>query len=436
MTRPRVDLPGMRFSYDEKLADRIIDVYGHVNSNKSENEQSQLELHRRHLLGGAVKINVDLLPELSNAFEQSLETLGIDRTAGDMYVQQSPEYNAHVLAEDGRFDIVLNSALLRDFVLPELRFVIGHELGHVLYKHHEISIKRTLDDNRDMALEDVMMLFKWSRTAEISADRVGLLCASSLKASISALFKLSSGLSGISTSAIFKSLQSQYEDLAAHIESVDAQPSFVRTHPMTPIRFKALELATQHFKATYGRGATRSDVAFVELDAHLTHLFDNLEADAAPTSGFHTGEGQRYMCELLLFIALANGFLKPQHARLIEQLVNALGPKFPLVPLLDTATSAWRQFRYNIGQRLRSTTADTPLDEEELVRVVALATLMVSEGVPGETAVVFKIAIRDTCEALELPGLYLPEVRSLNHFTDNELLEILGVPVSKLKDSE
>ena len=60
--------------------------------------------------------------------------------------------------------------------LDEIKFVIGHELGHLKYQHHKI-IK---DQEKKSLPIFTIRLFEHSRYAEISADRCGLVVAESL----------------------------------------------------------------------------------------------------------------------------------------------------------------------------------------------------------------------------------------------------------------
>jgi Zn-dependent protease with chaperone function len=97
---------------------------------------------------------------------------------------------------------------------------------------------------KDIDPSAVHLLMRWSRASEISADRAGMLCCKDLGSAATALFKTSSGLSGIGINRVLRSFRKQYEDLEIQIKSFDNAPPWVSTPPMIPIRFKALELAT------------------------------------------------------------------------------------------------------------------------------------------------------------------------------------------------
>jgi hypothetical protein len=115
----------------------------------------------------------------------------------ELYAFASPQYNAMCFKpEDGRLFIMFASSLLEAFDEGELKFVLGHELGHHAYRHHDAPIGYILRGASRPDPRFALSLFTWSRYAEISADRAGAHCAQDLEVVARALFKLASGLSG------------------------------------------------------------------------------------------------------------------------------------------------------------------------------------------------------------------------------------------------
>jgi Zn-dependent protease with chaperone function len=68
--------------------------------------------------------------------------------------------------------LALSSQLVRDFEGAALKFVVGHEFGHALFQHH--GYPRPGDTN---SKSEAAYLFDLCRSAEFSADRVGLAVA-------------------------------------------------------------------------------------------------------------------------------------------------------------------------------------------------------------------------------------------------------------------
>ncbi len=209
-------LENLRFGYETKLFQAIEAEIGEQRGRDAEEAQDLLQMRRRSLLGDAVRITPELLPEVHAAYQECLDVLGGGLT-GNLFVMQSSEYNASVLGHDKTFDVVVHSALLKDFSLPQLKFVFGHELGHVVFGHSKFNIHEILGNPDGVPAALASLLFKWSRAAEVSADRVGLMCCGQLRDAVSALFLTASGITGIHDDLVLRSLRGQYDELERHI---------------------------------------------------------------------------------------------------------------------------------------------------------------------------------------------------------------------------
>lgn len=217
---------------------------------KRVNEQIEREAEvgpvgtRRRLLATSVRLSARMAPDVQRHADACVEALGLDIPI-ELYVFSSPQFNAACFKpEDGRLFVMFSSSLLEAFDESELRFVMGHELGHFAYGHHDIPIGYVLRGGQpDPQL--ALRLFAWSRFAEISADRAGAFCAQNIEAVSRSLFKLASGLSG-------NMIQFHLEDFLAQIDDMqieDAMPGegapkedWFSTHPFSPLRVKALQL--------------------------------------------------------------------------------------------------------------------------------------------------------------------------------------------------
>ena len=95
---------------------------------------------RRRLLATSVRLSARMAPAISRLSAKCSEQLGLEIPL-EIYVYSSPSFNAACFKpEDGRLFIMFSSALLESFEGPELAFVMGHELGHHFYSHHQIPI--------------------------------------------------------------------------------------------------------------------------------------------------------------------------------------------------------------------------------------------------------------------------------------------------------
>ncbi|MBF0225025.1 MAG: M48 family metallopeptidase [Desulfobacterales bacterium] len=273
----------LRFSYEEEVFKRIESTLGTVPQDDHV-EHQLLNMRREDLLGDAVRITEDLLPEIHEAYNHCLSIIGGD-LEGELFIRQSKEYNASVFAHGNQFDILINSALLNDFNLYELKFVFGHEIGHVIFGHSWYLRNIINTDKGQLSPDAKNLLFRWSRASEISADRAGLLCSGQLEHAVKALFQTSSGLIGIDVDRVLRSFRKQYDMLESHIKGKIESHGWFRTHPMMPIRFKALELVALDIIAFRNQSAFSSK-GFKTIDRQIAYIIDSLDAFMAPNSKF------------------------------------------------------------------------------------------------------------------------------------------------------
>jgi len=201
---------------------------------------------RRHLLSSSVRLTERMSPKIHAMAQDCIEKLSVDIPL-ELFVFSSPQFNAACFKpEDDRLYVMFSSSLLEGFTEQELKYVIGHELGHHIYRHHDVPIGYLLKGQRRPSPRMALELFAWSRYAEISADRAGAHCAQDFPAVASALFKLSSGL----TSDLIKFDLDDFLAQVDEMQIVDAEPGdgspkgdWFSTHPFSPLRVKAL----QHF---------------------------------------------------------------------------------------------------------------------------------------------------------------------------------------------
>ncbi len=216
-----------------------------VNERIAKQEGKQKTGLRRRLLSSSVRLSRGMAADIHRMADECIETLQ-SKIPLELYVFPSPDFNAMCFKpEDGRLFVMFSSSLLEKFDGDELQFVIGHELGHHIYGHHDIPIGYLLrgEAKPDPAL--VLELFTWSRYAEISADRAGAHCAHNLDSVAKSLFKLASGLSGRQIRFDLDDFLHQIDDMRAE----DDEPGFSSpkedwflTHPFSPLRVKALKL--------------------------------------------------------------------------------------------------------------------------------------------------------------------------------------------------
>lgn len=222
---------------------------------------------RRQLLNTSVRLSDTMAPDLHRTATECRERLGLDIPL-ELYVYPSPSFNAAcVKPEAGRLFIMFSSSILEAFSPAEIRFVMGHELGHHLFHHHDIPIGFVLRGQQRPSPRLALTLTSWSRYAEISADRAGAWCAQDIEAVAHALFKLASGLTGgyarFSLADFLRQVDEMQLERSEPGQGAPTEDWFL-THPFSPLRVKALALFDQ---SVLSRGGG-SSVDHLELGVH------------------------------------------------------------------------------------------------------------------------------------------------------------------------
>lgn len=258
---PRIDL---RAKGDTELQEKLLedaDIRRAVERAKDAKEEGI----RRHLLATAVRVTREMSPELHGIAEHCRTTLGIDAELETYVFPSSSFIAATVKPENGRVLILLSSSLLESFDSEELSFVIGHELGHHVFSHHEFPIGALLENPDTATGPNALKIFAWARYAEISADRAGIICAGSLEPVARAFFKLASGLTGGMIDVHAEGLLDQIGDMRLELEresagDAPARQDWFATHPFSPLRLQAAKAFVESELFTKG-GTSREALA-------------------------------------------------------------------------------------------------------------------------------------------------------------------------------
>lgn len=158
--------------------------------------------HRLLYLANSARVGPRQFADLDVLLDECVEVLDAP-TKPELFVTQSPTVNAYCIGMDTPF-IVVTSGLYDLMSHDEMRFVIGHELGHALSGH---AVYRTMLMHLTRlasalgfmpvggwALRAIVAgLYEWQRKSELSGDRAGLLCGQDVDAAIRVELKLAGG---------------------------------------------------------------------------------------------------------------------------------------------------------------------------------------------------------------------------------------------------
>lgn len=199
------------------------------------------------VLGSKLRLTATLAPRLIAVLDEARRTLGFSEPI-ELFVGQEAMVNAssmHAISPGEPHVIELTSALVERMNDDELRFVLGHELGHLAFRHHRARLAVAafgIDEAHESKAPALLVrrLESWDRLAEISADRAGLIVVGlRLDVAVSAFFKLQSGLG---PEHLRFDVHAFLEQLSA-IEKLERRELLARfSHPATPIRVRALQL--------------------------------------------------------------------------------------------------------------------------------------------------------------------------------------------------
>ncbi len=199
--------------------------------------------HHKALLQRAQRVAPRSAPVLAGLVAESAARLQVDDV--QVFVAPVNTLNAYTFGLLAPQVVVLNAPLLRVMDADEMRFVVGHELGHVRLGHTWLNslvggmagIPSPFFASAILA----MAFLWWNRACEYSADRAGMLACGSPRKAISALIKLAAGPDARTRAGLARALQRiEAEDDYALSNLGEA----LSTHPMTVRRIEELRRYT------------------------------------------------------------------------------------------------------------------------------------------------------------------------------------------------
>jgi Zn-dependent protease with chaperone function len=227
---------------------------------------------KNELLGTSIKVSSRQFPHLHKIVLECAETLNIP--APTVYVSQSPFINAGTYGTNEESFILVNSALVDKLSDEEVRFVIGHECGHIQNNHVVYHTAASFMAQgigvyvKWASLPASMALNSWSRRGEITCDRAGLVCCKNEKVALMSLMKIAVGSEKLFEEMDIEEYLAQLGEIKEGIGRF--QELFAR-HPYLPKRVQALRLfaGSSYYMALKGeRGGRPLD----EVDREVEEL--------------------------------------------------------------------------------------------------------------------------------------------------------------------
>ena len=202
-------LDKIRFQPEMMLIDDLYERFGLESILKHQEEGGELLANYEFVLSTQLRITGIMAPRLYSLFKEVRELLDFGNST-DLFVFADSSVNAFSMASpgEGKPNIVtLTSGMVERMDDDELRFAIGHELGHLYFRHNRPQLLESAFGEDGESKQSRMppylkrRLETWRRLAEISADRAGFVATSqNLETVVSAFFKTSCGCSSTSKS--------------------------------------------------------------------------------------------------------------------------------------------------------------------------------------------------------------------------------------------
>ena len=199
---------------------------------------------RSNMEGHSLKVDKELLPDFYRLCHEVKAKLNFEEDV-DFYITGDSTVNAFSVAaeEEGEPHIVnINSALFDLMTTDELKFVIGHELGHLINKDTALArlIRFVFPPEANVPVSLQYKIRLHDQLAELVADRYGYIATENLDVCVTAFFKLASGLD---LAKMNVSIEALIADNNRRLEYFLNDKGVSRaSHPVNPIRVQALNL--------------------------------------------------------------------------------------------------------------------------------------------------------------------------------------------------
>ncbi len=239
------------------------------------NYEPEENIWKNILEGHSFKVTEKMSPKLFALFQSVINKLNYKKPV-DFYITNSAELNAFALtrSEEKDADIInINSALISMFDDDELRFVVGHEIGHLITRYARVVrlINFVFPVAEKMPLILAHKIELWQKVSELTADRFGFIASPNIEKCVSGFFKMASGLNTDRIDFDYKAYIADNEEILEYF----TENRNMFTHPVNPLRIKAIKLFAEsqiYDDFSNGRDYTADDKLNAEMDKLIAML--------------------------------------------------------------------------------------------------------------------------------------------------------------------
>ncbi len=250
-----IDWNDVRYRGDAKDVEELLTTYRIADYLETfeENRRQVDRGMRERLIKEGIRLSEQISPRIYRIFSDVCASLELDAQA-EVFCLPAQEVNAFAaldVRKAGTYSLVgVTAPALERLDDAELRSILAHELGHILFGNNRLSALISTDAGNPSitvlpALGESLFL-RWRKKAEISADRVSLIASRDFRSTATSLLKATFGLSE-------RNLNLDIQALVGQVDEIRGRPELMEetfaSHPLLPIRLKAAELFSRSGKA-------------------------------------------------------------------------------------------------------------------------------------------------------------------------------------------
>jgi len=234
-TAEKADVANLRKDYDVDESIATLERTQHFRGHKP----------WQGMMNDVIPLSPALTPALHATVSSACQLLGLKWTLL-LFTSASAQINAYAcldrFAKQPTLSLCLTSRAIEELSENELLFLVGHELGHVLFEHDRLNLlcqpSEGVDSLTILPFLGEWLFLRWRQKAEISADRVGWLLTEDFEAGAGAIIKAATGLGSnnltLNSHAIDSFLNEAIPMASRHILGC-------QNAPMLSVRLQALQ---------------------------------------------------------------------------------------------------------------------------------------------------------------------------------------------------
>lgn len=232
------------------------------------------------IIASGIRISNKTYPEIDTIVDDCVKELGIVKP----YVIISSSIhglNAMAFGSDDEPYVAISPLLAQTMSPEQIRFIIGHECGHIAMGHMVYHTVISIATNFASAIPVIgpivqkvgtLPLMAWSRRSEITADRAGLLCCGNVNTAKRTLLQLEMPFMKAEKIDISEYVSNSEEYLNNGV--LRRLNEFSNAHPIIPKRIQALDefVRSNKYYHSIGKNAPADTIDDTALESSIENI--------------------------------------------------------------------------------------------------------------------------------------------------------------------